>query len=134
MLGWTSSASSPEGPPEMSPMNGNGGRETTPAAAANQTPATITKQVGPEGTALSPIGVVVARAVRYVANADSAYDTLVVERCPTCSMPHTHRAFEANTSTFERSPHCRKSSTYTVVVVRVVPLAPPLRSRRGRAA
>lgn len=118
----------------MTPTNGESGRETTPAAAANQTPATITKQVGPEGTALSSIGAVVAKAVRYVASADSEYDTLVVERCPVCSYSHRHVAFERNTSTFERSPHCRKSSTYTVVVDRVVPLAPPLRSRRGRAA
>lgn len=118
----------------MSLEKNGGGRVTTPATAANKIPATLTKQVDPKVTAPSSIGGVVAKAVRYLANADSAYDTLVVERCPTCSMPHTHRAFEVNTSTFERSPHCRKSSTYTVVVNRVVPLAPPLRSRQGRAA
>ena len=53
----------------------------------------------------------IAAAVRYLASGDAHYDQLVVERCPLCSFPHRHLAFEASVDTFERSPGCRKSTT-----------------------
>lgn len=72
---------------------------------------------------------VVAEAIRYVAAGEAQFDQLQVQRCPFCSYSHRHVAFETGTDVYERSPGCRRHVTYLVQVVRVVPLAPPLRER-----
>lgn len=108
-------------------ISGGAGQDPTPPATKI---AAARLQTRPEPTVSEPT----AKAVRYTASANSAFDMLIVERCPRCSYSHAHRAYEQNTSVFERAPHCAPHSTYLVVVDKVVPVAPPLRTRHGRAA
>jgi hypothetical protein len=75
----------------------------------------------------------VANATRHRRSGRAEYDRDLV-RCPLCSFSHWHVALEGGTS-YERSPACRPSTTYTVQVVRVVPAAvvPAIQRQQGVA-
>jgi hypothetical protein len=101
----------------MAPVATGGEPRPGPAASEKIEATTMQRDRTDRATRRVPI----ANATRHRRSGRARFDRDLV-RCPLCSFTHWHVAFEGATS-YERSPACRPSTTYTVQVVRVVPAA-----------